>query len=260
MPSRVLVARIDAGEERPEERKGWRIPNLREYVRQNRPVLVRAALIILRAHFLAGSPKQAGLSAFGRFEEWNDQIRAALIWAGFADPLITREEVIDDDPEREQRAALLAAWNAALGTEALTLKAVIATANSDGVKGSDLNNNLKEALFDVAGDGKSGGISSNRLAGWCRKQLGRHTEGLVLAKAGQNTHTKHRCWAVKIAVGAVRCGTIFSPNAGETHNNDHHPDMDCHPYVNGLGNPPQSTAPTANLQNGSAPKDDVERF
>jgi hypothetical protein len=53
---RVLLARMETELERPQDRDGFRIPDLRAWVRDNRARLVHAALTILRAFIVAGRP------------------------------------------------------------------------------------------------------------------------------------------------------------------------------------------------------------
>jgi hypothetical protein len=78
LATRVLICRIDPKCERPEEREFER-QNLRAHVLENRGQLVRAALTVLRAYVVAGWPPQE-VKPFGRFEEWSDLIRSALVW------------------------------------------------------------------------------------------------------------------------------------------------------------------------------------
>ncbi len=233
MPSRVIVARLDAGVERPEERT-FDVPKLRKHVLENRPQLVKAALTVLRAHHL-NRPK-LGLKAFGRFEAWSDQIRTALVWVGFADPCLTRERVVTDDPERDQVAAVLTAWYDVEAEKAVTLRGVI--------KDAELNDTLKAALVDVAVNAKTPGvIDPTRLSWWCRGHVDRVVEGLRLTKLEKDKHNKLQLWAVKVAVVAVVRGSSPSPNAGRWQEDGQH--SNCHSPEAGLGEPPRTTATTA---------------
>jgi hypothetical protein len=53
---RVIPCRLEPQHERPEERSGFRHPNLKQHVRERRADLVVAALTILTAHARAGRP------------------------------------------------------------------------------------------------------------------------------------------------------------------------------------------------------------
>jgi hypothetical protein len=109
-PRRVVPCRIVPGCERPEERAGFRIPDLKAHVRRNRPALVMAALTVLRAHALAGRPA-APLPAFGSFEEWTHVVRQAIYWATGRDPHAARALLVTDcRGEDPNLPAVLAAW------------------------------------------------------------------------------------------------------------------------------------------------------
>ena len=56
--------------ERPEDRGGYRHPELCAYLLAKRPTLVAAALTIVRAHVAAGRPSH-GLPILGGFGEWD---------------------------------------------------------------------------------------------------------------------------------------------------------------------------------------------
>ncbi len=119
---RVVPIYLDPRMENPEERTNFTYPNLLAHIAQNRPALVSAALTILKAYFVDGCPSQ-GLSAYGSFQPWSDLIRAALVWAGEADPCEERQTIAAHDPGYEALAGLLDAWKACypVGTS-VTLK------------------------------------------------------------------------------------------------------------------------------------------
>lgn len=75
---RCLVGRIESDLERPEDRKDFLEKDLVNFVRQERTRLYRAALVILRAWFVAGRP---GADAFtwGSFNPWA-QVVAGAVW------------------------------------------------------------------------------------------------------------------------------------------------------------------------------------
>src|SRR5262249_3875877 len=88
-PRRVLPIRLESPLERPEERTGFRYPNLRAHVLANRGPLLSAALTILRAYCVAGRPDQ-GLTPWGGFEGWSDLVRNTVVWCGLPDRGVTR--------------------------------------------------------------------------------------------------------------------------------------------------------------------------
>jgi putative DNA primase/helicase len=73
---RMLLCRLDAGLERPEERE---IPqDLLAEVRKSRGQIVRCAQTIMLAYIRAGRPK-LGLAPIGSFGEWSDLVRASCL-------------------------------------------------------------------------------------------------------------------------------------------------------------------------------------
>lgn len=111
MSTRAILCTMDARVERPEMRSFS--VDLRSEVPRRRGDLVAAALTILRAHAVAGRP--GDLTPFGRFEEWSATVRAALVWAGEADPCATRDAVSVGDSATEELAALFEAWEVVYG-------------------------------------------------------------------------------------------------------------------------------------------------
>jgi hypothetical protein len=91
-PRRVLQVLLKSLMEHPEERTGFKYPNLREYVLENRGPLLSAGLTLLRAYIMAGKPNQ-NLTPWGSFDEWSELIRGAIVWCGMPDPGDTREEL-----------------------------------------------------------------------------------------------------------------------------------------------------------------------
>lgn len=104
---RVVPIRLESSLENPEERTDFEAPDLLRSVNHARPRLAVAALTILRAYFAAGCPAMPG-GAFGSFEAWSRIIRGAIVWAGLADPLATRETAKASDDSAERLGMLVA--------------------------------------------------------------------------------------------------------------------------------------------------------
>lgn len=111
MTTRALLCRMDAQVERPETRRFD--VDLKEWIPQHRPELVAAGLTMLRGYVAAGRPGLKLLVPFGRFEQWSDLVRGALVWVGEDDPCKTRAYIAVDDPERATLAELLRAMHVA---------------------------------------------------------------------------------------------------------------------------------------------------
>jgi putative DNA primase/helicase len=77
---RTVRIRLDARMERPELRTGFRYPNLKLFVEENRAVLVWAAHTIIQSWIAAGAPK--ALKTLGMFETWAGTMGGILAHAG----------------------------------------------------------------------------------------------------------------------------------------------------------------------------------
>jgi hypothetical protein len=107
---RICPIRLETDMERPEERKGFKYPNLVMHVHENRGRLQAAALTILRGYLVAGRP-EAGLTPWGSFEGWSALVREAVVWTGLADPAEARVQLQEQsDTVAENMAVLLSCW------------------------------------------------------------------------------------------------------------------------------------------------------
>jgi DNA polymerase-1 len=107
---RVCPIRLESPDEKPEERAGFRYPDLMAWVREHRRRLLVAALTILSAYCRAGRPDQR-LKPWGSFEGWSALVRGAIVWAGLPDPGLAREELAAQaDTEANNLRALIAGW------------------------------------------------------------------------------------------------------------------------------------------------------
>src|SRR5262249_52457628 len=88
-PRRAVPCRLVPECERPEERSGFCIPDLKGHVRQHPPQLAMQALTILHAFHLARR-RQADLPVFGSFEKWSAFVRQAVVWSFGHDPCAAR--------------------------------------------------------------------------------------------------------------------------------------------------------------------------
>jgi hypothetical protein len=110
MVNRTLHIRLETECERPDERSGFRHPDLLAYVREHRRELVVAALSIPAKYIEAGRPDMQ-LPPWGGYQGWSDLIRNAIVWAGLPDPKETREQLADQaDEEGASLRELIDAW------------------------------------------------------------------------------------------------------------------------------------------------------
>ncbi|MBI5725044.1 MAG: hypothetical protein HZA50_13870 [Planctomycetes bacterium] len=107
---RVIHIRLDVMDEKPEERTGFRHPDLLGWIGANRGRLLSSAMTILSAYCGSGRPAQ-GLKPFGSFEGWSDLVRQAVVWVGLPDPCLTRIRLAEtSDTSTDALGQLLTAW------------------------------------------------------------------------------------------------------------------------------------------------------
>jgi hypothetical protein len=144
---RVAHVRLESRMENPEEREGFKYPNLRGHVRENRNRLLAAALTILRGYFVAGKPSM-GLKPWGSFEGWSDLVRSAIVWCGLSDPGGSRKELREgSDQEASALHALLTGIDYLDPTGVgLTVSEIIRKVNSQETVRDPLVLALREAI------------------------------------------------------------------------------------------------------------------
>lgn len=191
MPSRVVVARLEPGCERPEMRNDFRIADLRGWMRANRKQMIRAALTVLCGFIHAGRPDQK-LPAFGRFEQWSRDIRSALVWAGLPDPVATRALVDSTNPERDSTLAVFSEWHRVTGGQPATIKQILDLSEGDP--------DLRDALNEAAPDHRHAGAATARSLGfWCRARRDRIVEKYKFTYAGKARANLARWQVIKIS-------------------------------------------------------------
>lgn len=194
---RVMLIRLDAATERPEQRTFKR--DALAYVASKRGQLIRDALTITRAYLAAGTPPIDGLAPYGGFSDWDRLVRRPLVWAGLPDPLSPADVLRETDPDLETTRSMFSAWHKTFATDAATVAEAIAKARSvtprfDG--GSDPHHpELRDAIQAAAGDK----LDSRRLGFWLRKHRDRIVDGQQLKQAEADSHAKVARWRVVVA-------------------------------------------------------------
>lgn len=174
MVRRCVQCRLDANVAEPERREFAFDPM--ERVAADRGHYIAACLTIVLAYVAAGSPGR--LSAPASYREWSNRVRSALVWLGEDDPLVTVEELREDDPGRHRRFDVFQAWSElnelVLHEEGLRTRELIAVAQGSSP--------LHEALLTVAaGHGvNSDKIDVKRLGHWLKSQVGAIAAGVKL--------------------------------------------------------------------------------
>ena len=184
MSRRTILCTLDPGCERPELREFAFDPI--DLVKAQRPRFVHAGLTILRAYCVAGRPQK--VSATGSFESWSRLVRAALVWLGEKDPLMTTEAVRGGDPRLETLAAVIEQWRTVIGARPVTVRELIDLATKTHQAGGYLAEkelhypDFREALLAVAGRG--GAINGQALGNWLGRNRGRIIGRLKIERHG----------------------------------------------------------------------------
>jgi hypothetical protein len=191
---RIVPIDLDPQCEHPEERTGFRYPDLEGHCLAQRRWLVAAGIIVLRAYFVAGCPPQ-GLTPYGSFEKWSDIIRSALVWAGEPDPCLGRREVeAISDEGYENHAELLNAW-ADCYPKATTLRAI----QQDISLFHDVPRyqRLRDALGAYDQKYEGGKLNLMPIAKHFKRLSGRIIGGKYLSQLRDDTD-KGKQWIVKV--------------------------------------------------------------
>jgi hypothetical protein len=100
VPTKSLAERLTDGD--------FRHADLIRWIFENRPQLIAAVLTALRAFIVHGKDKMP--STKSRFVEWGNLIGNALIWYGYADPVLGCEGIKAEDPVKEAMAEVARLW------------------------------------------------------------------------------------------------------------------------------------------------------
>lgn len=191
---RVMMIRINAGMERPEQRKFE--GDILEDLLGRRSELITAAITITRAYHTAGFPA-VDIPPAGGFEVWDRLVRRPLVWAGLSDPLMAAASVRDDDPDRAALVALLEAMRQVYGDRLVTAAEIINDATKSipryGSGGFDSEHPaLHDAVHQVCGKQ----VDARRLGYAMRRYRGRIVEGMQLDGVSRHGPSKVAAWRV----------------------------------------------------------------
>ena len=175
---RFLLCELDAQMEHPENREFN--CDLQEHIAHHRPEIVAAILTLLRAHHIADNKPK--LSAFAGFEHWSCMVRSAVVWVGLPDPVLSRNRLKDDDPEREGLSLVFSAWRAVFGDKPANIKDAL----DPGIGGQELAEALNCAVHT-----RGQHLSTKDVGYWLRRHKDRIVNGLQLRKIETNSRTKN---------------------------------------------------------------------
>jgi hypothetical protein len=208
---RVCHIRLESPVERPEERQGFRHPDLLAWVGLNRGPLLTAALVILRGYCAAGRPDPR-LPAWGSFQGWSGLVRSAVVWVGLPDPAETRLQLqAQADVAAESMATILECW------ERLDpLRRGLTAAEIIQKLGKDLPENLPALYADLrdAVEELIGKLDARALGNRLRTYRRRIFKGRFIDQAG--TQQRAVRWAV-FPAAAFPGGPEDTHNTHQTH-------------------------------------------
>jgi hypothetical protein len=188
--TRIMTARLDAGMERPQERKFFSDPEAMLLADRGRYVV--AALTIIRAYITAGRPKApaGGIGDTGtRFKEWDALVRQPLCWLArlvasvtdttlpvIGDPAGASLAAYEADPETAKLRALLHAWFTEFRDTPVKAASVVAKAGNGVQHGATEPTTLYLAAADAGG--KSGRPDAYFLGLYLRRSKDRMIDGM----------------------------------------------------------------------------------
>ncbi len=189
---RWLPCNLQTPLELPHERNDIDIKNLRQYIAEHRAELIRDALIILRAHALAGHPT-GDWAPLGSFEEWDTTVRGAVWFATGLDCLHTQRRTAEEAPERMDKLALLEGWSRL--PDGCTSGATVEQALRVVTENPESHPALHGAFMRMSRDGKLPGTRSigNKIRAMREENVG----GMWFAKTGERNHSA--VWVVEKA-------------------------------------------------------------
>jgi hypothetical protein len=198
---RVVLLDMQSDEERPEQRSGFRHPDLLKWILDNRPAVAAAIITILRAYRLAGRP-QSGARVLGSFGRWSEEIGGCVAWLTGVDPTSTQDDLRSGDTETARLRAVLRCWREVLGGASVTCRQVVgksgefdaeelATVPGDPAR-------LRRLLEEHEIVSSGGETAPKQLAAFVSKHRGNTVAGLRFMSTEHRDGTKR--WAVE-AIG-----------------------------------------------------------
>jgi putative DNA primase/helicase len=147
-----------------------------ERARELFPGAVMAVKAVLRAHQLAGFPGVKHLKRASRFRAWDQRVRAAIVWLGYADPIITQDSIRSDDPVRNESLRLL--WM----LREKFRETPFLTGNLSSLTAESI-----EVLKQVTGHKEGEALNKRKVGKYFSHYLaGRWFEGIRLVRTGKN--------------------------------------------------------------------------
>jgi hypothetical protein len=194
-------------EEFPEDKEGFKYPNIIQHTHEHRGMYLSALLTILRGYCAAGRPDM-NLAPWGSFEVWSGVVRNAVVWAGemaavdLPDPYLANKEQrqVDDPKQAATKALLRCLHSICQGHGRYRHKGLLANdIITESKLPMDTNRELRDALCQLCQIDK-GEIVPHSLGNKLRHLQNRNISGLML-KLLPGEHHAARWMVVKVDGG-----------------------------------------------------------
>ena len=187
---RCIRIQLSSNEEHPELRSGFKYPDLERFVSDQQPMLLAAALTLLRGYWEAGRPRQE-VSVLGSFAGWSDCIQSTVMWAFGVDPGEARISTDDEmDLDKEILEKLMSGWRSVVpdGTPSSCRQVMDNITKADGA-GRD----LLDAMELASPTGKRSSVVLGNLLGRFRQ---RPLKGMKFEHARPEHTSAGRLWVL----------------------------------------------------------------
>ncbi|WP_318202994.1 bifunctional DNA primase/polymerase [Streptomyces sp. SCL15-4] len=174
---RVLWVKLDPDCPDPDQRDGFRVGDLRPWLRDNASTLVAALVTLVRAWFAAGAPTVRVRK--GDYSEWASMMAGLLNFLGVEGWMADSANTRDQDDEYQEWALFLEMWRETFGAEPVQAGAVI----------KSLPNHVPRKGDDPP--------SANQLGIWLKARAGRYF-GTHKAVMVVDSHKKQNLWRVDV--------------------------------------------------------------
>ncbi|MDB4545020.1 hypothetical protein N9009_00500 [bacterium] len=190
---RVTLCQLDCRHETPEDRNDFKHANVEAHTLKHRPLLVVAALTVLRAFVVAERPYSG--NRLGSFESWSETICGAIVFSGMPNPLETVSIVRDQDNTGAIVRMLLDGLDAVAGVDGLTSREILDGIKTDHIsKADDIQlgwESLQSAFAELTDK-----PSSQRIGGALKRFHGRVCDNRRIVNRPGRSNVKR--WTVEV--------------------------------------------------------------
>lgn len=192
MVRRCICIQLDPGVETPAARV-FKRPHLLDEVRSTRTKYVAAALTVVRAWIMAGSPTTT-CPSLASFVAWSDWCRQPLLWLDQPDPAECVFKGLREDPEQLLLGRVLCGWHEKHGSASLMARDLVESAMHLSDK-----DDFREALVEAAGGHDC--INTRKLGKWLARHEGKVVGPHRLRRAPKTRNVES--WMVAESVTSV---------------------------------------------------------